>query len=440
MTVVALALIALAALSCQIAKLEAAEEKQQYLIPFMWHGPNNQINEIKEALALAKILGRTIVLPDLQAHLWTDQNKEPMLFKELFDVAHVKANADAVLMAELPAALGRPEWAGEMDAALLLVPPDQRMGKASLASQLLKPVPDNKWLQSPVSAWRGCSPEQVAELKQLVAPYQVLGVQTFHGLVYGSQWLAGPFPLECEDECCRAFKQMASFIRKSPAIYDMANTYIQERMGDKPYVAAHVRPYPDPCVKIWTQNDTADRTDKVNQYCNNEYLLYRFAPSIKHLMTEYKIDTAFVMTHPKVREVVRSSLAAAGITPLFMDLPDLKMPAGDKALSTGLTFSLLAMVEEAVCAQAKAFVGTKESSMSATIILERIGHGLDLNDSYTFFRRLGYEEKPITIPGWYKATNISTAGSSKWRSKIQERLRLHREKMAGGKRKKGPAT
>lgn len=102
-------------------------------------------------------------------------------------------------------------------------------------------------------------------------------------------------------------------------------TYIQERMGDKPYVAAHVRPYPDPCVKIWTQNDTADRTvrvrawmpecvrpscgqtvgrgrlgvgsvptqawpshmkaarrmhavclqDKVNQYCNNEYLLYR---------------------------------------------------------------------------------------------------------------------------------------------------------------------
>ena len=33
--------------------------------------------------------------------------------------------------------------------------------------------------------------------------------------------------------------------------------------------------------------------------------------------------------------------------------------AGDKALSTGLTFSLLAMVEEAVCAQAKAFVGTK---------------------------------------------------------------------------------
>lgn len=28
-------------------------------------------------------------------------------------------------MAELPAALGRPEWAGEMDAALLLVPPDQ---------------------------------------------------------------------------------------------------------------------------------------------------------------------------------------------------------------------------------------------------------------------------------------------------------------------------
>lgn len=41
--------------------------------------------------------------------------------------------------------------------------------------------------------------------------------------------------------------------------------------------------------------------------------------------------------------------------------------------------------------------------MSATIILERIGHGLDLNDSYTFFRRLGYEEKPITIPGWWVA-------------------------------------
>jgi hypothetical protein len=46
-------------------------------------------------------------------------------------------------------------------------------------------LPDHLWLESPVNAWRGCSEEQLAELAALLAPYDVVGVQTFHGLTFG---------------------------------------------------------------------------------------------------------------------------------------------------------------------------------------------------------------------------------------------------------------
>jgi hypothetical protein len=111
-------------------------------------------------------MGRGIILPDLKTHGFTDGKQTPLPFKLLFDVEFAKAsrlvaqqrgppwqlrsrpqpdraactlppsarpcrlhpaqsNYDAVLFDEIPTALGRPGWDGQLDAALLLAALDQ---------------------------------------------------------------------------------------------------------------------------------------------------------------------------------------------------------------------------------------------------------------------------------------------------------------------------
>ncbi|GFR52195.1 hypothetical protein Agub_g14733, partial [Astrephomene gubernaculifera] len=90
--------------------------------------------------------------------------------------------------------------------------------------------------------------------------------------------------------------------------------------------------------------------------------------------------------------------------------------------AANLTFSHLAMVEEAVCARAKVFVGTKESSMTGTIVQERLAHQLPPGDSYCFFRRPGFEQRPISVPEYYVINNrTATRGSDLWRTRLEEK-------------------
>ncbi|KXZ47728.1 hypothetical protein GPECTOR_33g610 [Gonium pectorale] len=239
--------------------------------------------------------------------------------------------------------------------------------------------PEREWIVSPVTSWDGCTEDRIAELRKLIAPYKVVGVQTFHGLLYGSQWLAGPLLVPCRDTCCRVYKELASSLRKSQLLFDMADRFIRERLGG-----------------------------------------IQFVPSIKHLMAKYRTNTTFVMCHPKVRSVVQSQLRRAGVEPLFMDLKDINSSAtgGSGAMATNVSYSLLAMVEEAVCIRAKAFVGTKESSMTGTIVQERLGHGVPPEDSYSFFGGIDYETRPIDVPAWYKRPGFNASGTDKWRQML----------------------
>ncbi len=45
---------------------------------------NNQVNTIKETLTLASLLRRTVAIPNLQQHLFSDANKDPMHFDVSF--------------------------------------------------------------------------------------------------------------------------------------------------------------------------------------------------------------------------------------------------------------------------------------------------------------------------------------------------------------------
>ncbi len=44
-------------------------------------------------------------------------------------------------------------------------------------------------------------------------------------------------------------------------VMDAALNFIRRRIGEgQPYVAAHVRPYPDPCLKVWTMASESNQT------------------------------------------------------------------------------------------------------------------------------------------------------------------------------------
>ncbi len=64
------------------------------------------------------------------------------------------------------------------------------------------------------------------------------------------------------------------------------------------------------------------------------------------------------------------NLQAVGIKPLFIDMSQLNasIRAAGQRLQTPLSVSLLAMVEEAVAAEATAFLGSGESSMTGMIV------------------------------------------------------------------------
>ncbi|GLI65073.1 hypothetical protein VaNZ11_008499 [Volvox africanus] len=209
------------------------------------------------------------------------------------------------------------------------------------------------------------------------------------------------------------------------------------------YIALHVRPYPDSCLDHFANMSTFD-LDTASPVCSNPRLLLKMVPLLRQLL-EVRIaadaavgkvwspngtwalssspgstlDAAgadigpaagpisqaapvFVMSHPRVREVLRRELSrlwdegdgsgapgngSSGGTPpsppvpgsplppppvpppllFFLNMPDLPLQLRAHVAST----SLLSMVEQQVCSEAAAFVGTKASSISVLVAQER---------------------------------------------------------------------
>ncbi|GIL54572.1 hypothetical protein Vafri_10323 [Volvox africanus] len=122
------------------------------------------------------------------------------------------------------------------------------------------------------------------------------------------------------------------------------------------------------------------------------------------------------MTHPIIRPRVAQMLKAGGIDPLFIDIADLNasINAAKRPLRTPLSFSLLAVVEEAVSAAATAFLGTAESSMTGMIVQERIARGLHPSTSYYFSMHPNCTVLPCSVPQYYlrRDKRMSIRGTS----------------------------
>ncbi|PNW79651.1 hypothetical protein CHLRE_08g361600v5 [Chlamydomonas reinhardtii] len=377
-----------------------------FIVPVLWHGPNNQATSIKEAIALASLLpGATVVLPDLAEHKFSDSAAHRMLLDELFDLDAIsKAGVSFVQLHQL-----RKQWDGQLDVLLYFreekFPAVRRLVSRHMG---LQPPEQEHWLRSPISMQKGCSSTQVAELRSMLRPYRFVAMLSYDDFALQTHKLAGTLLSDCgADMCCEAYKQKGPLLRKSDRIQELAQDFISTSIGKgKPYIAGHIRPMPDACVDLWkTAQDILDPKEMYD-ICRTDFMYNRFVPNLQALQKVYNTSTVFIMTHPLIRPRVFRMLKAGGIDPVFMDMEHfaaaLRRP-GAAPLATPLSFSLLAMAEEAVSAAAVAFLGTAESSMTGMIVQERLAHGGAPQHTYYMAEEPACADLPCPLPRYYQA-------------------------------------
>ncbi|KAG2436023.1 hypothetical protein HYH02_011735 [Chlamydomonas schloesseri] len=376
-----------------------------YIVPILWHGPNNQATTIKEAIALASLLpDATVVLPDLQEHKFSDNAAHRMLVSELFDLSAIsKAGVSYVQLHQL-----RKAWDGQLDVLLYFrdekFPNVRRLVKRLME---LQPPEQEHWLRSPVSMQQGCSASQVEELRRMLQPYRFVAMLSYDDFAVQAHKLAGTLLSDCgEDLCCEAYKQQGPLLRKSERINELAQDFVSTSIGQgKPFIAGHIRPMPDDCVELWKSSKQDLDPKELYDTCRTDFMYNRFVPNLQALQRVYNTSTVFVMTHPVIRPRVFRMLKAGGIDPVFMDMEQfaaaLRRP-GTTPLATPMSFSLLAMVEEAVSAAAVAFLGTAESSMTGMIVQERLAHGGAPQHTYYISEEPACAQLPCPLPRYYQ--------------------------------------
>ncbi|GLI71237.1 hypothetical protein VaNZ11_016358 [Volvox africanus] len=411
-------------LPLRVCQAKRILQNEIFIVPILWHGPNNQITEIKEALSLSFLLpGSVAVIPNLQEHKFSDGGVHRMFSKELFDNKILRSsNLSYILLDDL-----RKTWDGVLDVILFLRDEDFPRVSSLVGDMGLKAPDQERWIRSPISVTRGCRQDQVQRLRKMLQPYRYVGMLCYDDFALQTHKLAGTLLSNCDgDLCCQSYKESSVLVRKSPQVCELAQDYIQRTIGsDRPFIAGHIRPMPDDCVKFWQSSGELDPI-QMSDVCRNNYMYDRFVHNFQALQEKYRTKAVFIMTHPTIRPRVAQMLKAGGIDPLFIDIADLNASIGaaKRPLRTPLSFSLLAVVEEAVSAAATAFLGTAESSMTGMIVQERIARGLDPSTSYFFSLHPSCTVLPCAVPEYYlrRDKRLSSRGTSDKKLPLLSRL------------------
>ena len=90
---------------------------------------------------------------------------------------------------------------------------------------------------------------------------------------------------------------------------NVAREYIELEFGGEPFVAAHVRPYPDTCLYTWAKKGKVPMKRLEDPYCFNGGLLLDLAHSVEIVMGQHKVKRLFVLAHPSIRHRIKSTLS-----------------------------------------------------------------------------------------------------------------------------------
>jgi hypothetical protein len=86
--------LSLQRVACPAPTRRRLAERRQYLVPLLAFGPNNQFEGLLEALAVAKLVGRTLLLPKYFEPHYRDTTSSKKRFEEVFDIEALRAFTD----------------------------------------------------------------------------------------------------------------------------------------------------------------------------------------------------------------------------------------------------------------------------------------------------------------------------------------------------------
>lgn len=157
--------------------------------------------------------------------------------------------------------------------------------------------------------------------------------------------------------------------------------YVASAFNNEPYLAVHVRPQKDECLKLWVQNpDGRLPGNDLPAKCSNLGLWYNMVHQTKDVLDRHKLKHVFAACHPDIQPAVTSIYAAAGVKVQFYDPKAAARGLGHGDAAGGgeeAVVSLAMFVEQAVSEQAAAFLGTYSSSITGAIIQARTAQGLE---------------------------------------------------------------
>lgn len=108
-------------------------------------------------------------------------------------------------------------------------------------------------VQKSEGGFRCSDQEEMDALKASIMRHKFVGISTFEGIVGlhrnlpGEEWLFPENPTPCQ----RAYMEITMEMERSKKIKRLADDFIRRNFGAAPFLALHVRPYPDTCISLW---------------------------------------------------------------------------------------------------------------------------------------------------------------------------------------------
>lgn len=92
-----------------------------------------------------------------------------------------------------------------------------------------------------------------------------------------------------------------------------AREYVELEFGDEPFVADHVRPFPDTCLNAWAKEGEVPIERPEDPCYSNGGLLLDLADSVEMVMSQHKVKRLFILAHPSIRHRIKSILSEVGV-------------------------------------------------------------------------------------------------------------------------------
>ncbi|KAJ9521299.1 hypothetical protein QJQ45_001173 [Haematococcus lacustris] len=259
-----------------------------------------------------------------------------------------------------------------------------------------------------------CDPQEFRDLALKLRPHTV--VVSMLVLVAGGEMVDlaadAQQPRPPLPGCWQDLWEAKRRLRGNLWLRSLATVWAQRFLGPAAYLALHIRPQSDVCINYWKARKFEVALMWADGACwrGHEDLHLTFAARTRAALLRHNLTSLFVMAHPKIRPFVSEQLlkvrrppaapvqplclhpappalqasgwSAAvcwlqeGLRPTFMDETQLAGLAGCSDRSS----TFLALVEMQVAVHASVLLGTAASSITETVVYERLSLGMTSNE------------------------------------------------------------